>query len=206
MDEAIGSTLVLCGSTLPALTQALPQSRYRVLVADGPLPDLDQRLKDDACCVVLDGDAMEGSAHLAFLRRVSRQRNAVAVTVSSDASPERIVAAMRAGAADYILRDTEGKYLRDLADRLQELLQADSPHTAGAVAAQFNRLAHRLYHDVRNPINNILGFLELLLDIPTTKMTGEQRHFLVRARSNSNKVLDLLREFIETADRMAGKG
>jgi DNA-binding response OmpR family regulator len=205
MREADKVTAVLCGATLQTVAEVLPQAHYKVLVTETAAPDLKKGARAAHCFVLFDADALGPSDCLAALERAATHPHITPIVVSGDSDPKRIVAAMRAGAADYLVRDEDGNYLRTLDARLRELMSAGPPNTPRAVALGFSQLAHILYHDARNPINNILGFAELLLDIPGTKLSPDQAHFMVRVRSNGNKVLEILRDFIETADRLAGK-
>jgi signal transduction histidine kinase len=205
MPEVPKLPTVLCGSTLQEVASVLPDSRYRVIVAEGPAPELEKGVRAPQCFVLFDVDALGQSDCLTALERAGRFPSVVAIAVSSDPDPRRIVAMIRAGAGDYIVRNADGSHFSDLDERLQELAGAGTPNTPRAIALRFNKLVHQLYHDVKNPINNILGFAELLLEIPGTKLNEEQAHFMVRVRSNGNKVLEILTEFIAAADKMAGR-
>jgi signal transduction histidine kinase len=205
MAEAKKLPAVLCGTTLQAVAEVLPQTHYRVVVTETAVPDLAKGARAAHCFVILDADALEPSDCLAALERAATRPDMTSIVVSSDSDPKRIVAAMRAGAADYLVRDENGSYLRTLDARLGELMSAGPPNTPRAMALRLSQLAHTVYHDARNPMNNILGFTELLLDIPGTKLSPDQAHYMVRVRSNGNKLLEILREFIETADGLAGK-
>jgi DNA-binding response OmpR family regulator len=205
MGEADKVTAVLCGATLQSVAEVLPQTHYKVLVAETAAPDLQKGARAAHCFVLLDADALGPSDCLAALERAGTRPNITFIVVSSESDPKRIVAAMRAGAADYLVRDEDGNYLRTLDARLRELMSAGPPNTPRAMALRLSQLAHTVYHDARNPINNILGFAELLLDIPGTKLSPDQAHYMVRVRSNGNKLLEILRDFIETADRLAEK-
>lgn len=198
-------TPVLCGSTLQAVAEVLPGSRYRVVIAEEPVPDPRRGARAPYCFALFDAEAVGQAECLAAVERACRYANVTSIVVSNDPDPKRIVAFMRSGAADYIVRDGEGEYLRDLEARLEELASAGPPNTPRAVAARFGQLAHAVYHDAKNPVNNILGFAELLIDIPGTKLSDEQAHFLLRVRSNGNKVLEILEDFVKTADRLAGR-
>jgi signal transduction histidine kinase len=205
MVEAKKLTAVLCGATLQAVAEVLPQTHYNVAVAETAAPDLQKRARAAHCFVLLDADALAPPEFLAALEQAGTRPNITPIVVSSDSDPKRVVAAMRAGAADYLIRDKDGNFLRGLDTRLRELMAASPPNTPRAMAIRLSQLAHAVYHDARNPINNILGFAELLLDIPGTKLSPDQAHYMVRVRSNGDKLLEILRDFVETADRLAGK-
>ena len=83
--------------------------------------------------------------------RAGRFPSVVAIVVSNDPDPRRIVTMIRAGAADYIVRDAEDGYLRQIDERLQELATAGAAEPPRAIALRFSKLVHSLYHDVKNP-------------------------------------------------------
>jgi signal transduction histidine kinase len=204
MAEANKLPAVLCGATLQVVAEGLPPTHYKVVVTETAAPDLQKRVRAAHCFVLLDADALAPPEFLAALEEVGTRPNITPIVISSDSDPKRVVAAMRAGAADYLIRDDDGHYLRELDTRLRELMRAGPPNTPRAMAIRLSQLAHALYHDARNPINNILGFAELLLEIPGTKLSPDQAHFMVRVRSNGDKLLEILHNFVETADRLAG--
>jgi len=202
MGEDRKPTLVLCGSTLQDVRTTLIGRPYKVLLTGGIAPDIDAALSAEHCIALFDADAL-GPKTTRLVSLASGEANVMPVVVSRDTHPEQIVAVMRAGATDYVVRDNDGSYLADLDSRFQALLRLEPPQTRRSLAARIARLLHVMHHDVKNPVNNILGFAELLLEIPGTKLTGEQAKFAARIRENGNDVLKILKEFVEKADKLA---
>jgi signal transduction histidine kinase len=173
-----------------------------VCVSDGVAPDVHEALGAGLSLALFDADAL-GSATADLVDAASLETNVMPVVISRDVSPEHVVNAIRAGAVDYLVRDAKGDYLNEIASKFEALLRAGPPHSPKTVAARFAQLLHTLHHDVKNPVHNILGFTELLLDIPGTKLTGEQAKFVGRIRENGNALLKILEEFGQAVDKMA---
>jgi signal transduction histidine kinase len=53
-------------------------------------------------------------------------------------------------------------------------------------------IVRALDHDLRNPVANILGFVDLLRDTPGVEFSGEQLEFLGRIEDNCKTLLDMM--------------
>lgn len=206
MDAADRPLDVVCPPTFAGLHAALAEAGFRVAVAKTPLPDLADIDGRPTCFVLLDADVAERDLMTA-VRQFAAEPGVIAVVVGRDIQPDRIVAAMRAGAADYVTSDAEGRYLTHLPRRLRELAATADMQTRQALAQRFAQLMAAVQHDVKNPINNILGYVELLTENPGTKLSGDQTHFLQRIAANCTLVLEILENFKrETASITAPEG
>ena len=56
----------------------------------------------------------------------------------------------------------------------------------------FDDIVKALDHDLRNPVANILGFVDLLRDTPGAAFTGEQLEFLGRIEDNCRTLLIMM--------------
>jgi signal transduction histidine kinase len=63
----------------------------------------------------------------------------------------------------------------------------------------FDDIVRALDHDLRNPVSNILGFVDLLRDTPGATFSGEQLEFLGRIEDNCKTLLDMLRRLRDIA-------
>jgi signal transduction histidine kinase len=63
----------------------------------------------------------------------------------------------------------------------------------------FDDIVRALDHDLRNPVSNILGYVDLLRDTPGTTFSGEQLEFLGRIEDNCKTLLDMLRRLRDIA-------
>lgn len=59
----------------------------------------------------------------------------------------------------------------------------------------------RLSHDIRTPLNIIIGFTELLLDNTPGRLNGEQRQCLSEIRQAADRILAVLDTALEGKDR-----
>jgi signal transduction histidine kinase len=64
--------------------------------------------------------------------------------------------------------------------------------TVSAPSDTFDELVRALDHDLRNPVANILGFVDLLRDTPGAEFTGEQLEFLSRIEDNCRTLLAMM--------------
>lgn len=63
----------------------------------------------------------------------------------------------------------------------------------------FDALVRALDHDLRNPVGNILGFVDLLRDTPGADFTGEQLEFLSRIEDNCRTLLEMMTRLRDVA-------
>ena len=59
-----------------------------------------------------------------------------------------------------------------------------------------------LDHDLRTPVANILGFIDLVRDAPGSALSGDQQLFLERIEDNCRQLLEMLEALTETAKRV----
>jgi signal transduction histidine kinase len=60
------------------------------------------------------------------------------------------------------------------------------------------RVLRGLDHDLRNPVANILGFVDLLRDAPDAALTADQLLFLERIDDNCRQLLEMLEDLTGT--------
>jgi signal transduction histidine kinase len=63
----------------------------------------------------------------------------------------------------------------------------------------FEDIVRALDHDLRNPVANILGFVDLLRDSPGAAFSGEQLEFLGRIEDNCKTLLAMMARLRDTA-------
>lgn len=56
----------------------------------------------------------------------------------------------------------------------------------------YDVIVRALDHDLRNPVANILGFVDLLRDTPGAEFSGEQLEFLSRIEDNCHTLLEMM--------------
>ncbi len=62
-----------------------------------------------------------------------------------------------------------------------------------------------LDHDLRNPVANILGFVDLVRIAQGAALTAEQEMFLERIDDNCQQLLDMLARLTATAKHLRAK-
>jgi signal transduction histidine kinase len=62
-----------------------------------------------------------------------------------------------------------------------------------------DEILRALDHDLRSPVANILGFVDLLRDTPSAVFTGEQLEFLGRIEDNCRMLLEMFERLRVTA-------
>ncbi|MGH7787806.1 MAG: histidine kinase dimerization/phospho-acceptor domain-containing protein, partial [Candidatus Binatia bacterium] len=65
----------------------------------------------------------------------------------------------------------------------------------------FNEILRGLDHDLRNPVANILGFVDLLRESPNAVFNPEQLTFLERIEDNCRELLTMLERLTQVAKR-----
>ena len=60
-------------------------------------------------------------------------------------------------------------------------------------------IVRALDHDLRNPVANILGFVDLLRETPGVEFSGEQLEFLGRIEDNCKTLLDMMAQLRDIA-------
>jgi signal transduction histidine kinase len=64
--------------------------------------------------------------------------------------------------------------------------------------ARPDQIVRALDHDLRNPVANILGFVDLLRDTPGASYNTEQLEFMTRIEDNCHALLDMIQRLRET--------
>jgi signal transduction histidine kinase/CheY-like chemotaxis protein len=183
--------------------------RYgRVAAVHGHAPD---RLRDAIGQPLLSAlglDRSDSSSHaiIEALEARSRQDN-IQVLIASGDGQDRIhrlsFAPMPDGRTICAGRDVTNEV--HLAAKLHAASDAvrEAQEEAGAVAHDRDRVLAALGHDVRTPMNSIMGICSLLLD---SELEQEQRLWLERIRASCDTLLAMLNGLLEIASGEVGGG
>jgi len=181
--------------TAEAMATALANETWDVAIADYTMPHF------------------SGTAALELLKQTGL--DIPFIFVSGTIGEDRAVAAMRAGAQDYIikgnvrrlvpavereLREAEGRRERKRLEeevrhkqRLEDILRFKSEFIAN------------MSHELRTPLNSIIGFSELLEDQLAGPLTDKQRGYIHNVWTSGKHLLDLINDILDLSKVEAGK-
>ena len=137
---------------------------------------------------------------LELLERLRRQTPGLPVLVVTGVGDERLaVLAMKMGAADYVTHEEIPAVLRRAV-----LSAVSSARAARALDAARGDLIGIVTHDLKNPLANILGYTDLVLEFATALPPAVVRH-LQRVRENSSFMFELIADILDTERIDCGK-
>jgi signal transduction histidine kinase len=141
------------------------------------------------------------------------------IIVSGTIGEENAVAAMKAGAHDYILKGDWGRLTpaiaRELADAEERRRQREAQKAYAELAEQAARVreANRLKsefvanmsHELRTPLNAVIGFSELIHDGKAGPVTDLQKEYLGDVLASAQHLLRLINDLLDLTKVEAGK-
>ena len=121
------------------------------------------------------------------------------VVVAGDGDERLAVQAIQRGAEDYVTHDEVPQLLARAVTAVVERRRA---------AAELEQVKADaigiVTHDLRNPVANVIGYVELLED-GKEPLTEHQRHVLSRVKENARFMLELIADILDTTRLDAGK-
>jgi two-component system sensor histidine kinase/response regulator len=101
---------------------------------------------------------------------------------------------------EYIVERERAESVAELKKNNAELMRAkDKAEAANKAKSEF--LAN-ISHEIRTPINGIMGMLELALD---TQLSAEQRDYLVTVKASADSLLNVVNDVLDFSKIEAGK-
>jgi signal transduction histidine kinase len=141
------------------------------------------------------------------------------IVVSGTVGEDLTVAAIKAGAQDYLMKDKLARLpisvereLREARERAQhraaraatEQALIDKRRAEASSLAKTRFLAH-MSHELRTPLNAILGFSELLEQELAGPLTEQQREFVGHVLTGGRHLLRLITDILDLSKIEAGK-
>lgn len=94
--------------------------------------------------------------------------------------------------------------LDSVAATIAESLQMQAAETARAESAVKSRVMAAVSHEMRNPLNSILGFTKLVLGSPNSSLNDKERRQLGYVQSSANNMLGLVNNYLDLAKARSG--
>ena len=214
VDDESGLVAALCGvldaqgysttgtisglEALDALRAAAADdaTKFDVLITDLTMP-------------FIDGIALLREAH-------GIDRDLVSIVMTGHGTIDTAVEAMKAGALDYILKPfnlsiatpvlLRALTVRRLRRENAALLQQVADHSAELEAAnhelqganrELEAFTHSVSHDLRQPLNHIIGFSEILISEKVGALNGKQKEFLDDIYNGGMHLLRLTEDLLQ---------
>lgn len=194
--------------------QKASNSKYNISEADNGDNVLVRIEQENPTCILLDY-SMPGHSGVEVLEKIRSHYPFIAVIMLTGHGDTMVaVNAMKAGAQDYLPKDSitsEGlqksiqnaiekvELLRQLHTQNEELKQTNlllqtANEAAQEAAKAKNEFLANISHELRTPMNSVLGMSELLL---TTELTPKQKKFTNAIYNSGTMMLDLVSDILD---------
>jgi signal transduction histidine kinase len=164
---------------------------------------------------------LDGFGLLSAIRQDERTRLIPVVMLSARAGEESKIEGLEAGADDYLVKPFSARELlarveahlnlqrvRGEAERERELL-LKREHEARAAAESANRLKDEflatLSHELRNPLNVLLGYSDILLRMPEVTQSNSLRQIAETLKRNASSQSQLVNDLLDLSRLQLGK-
>jgi two-component system, sensor histidine kinase and response regulator len=148
--------------------------------------------------VLMDGKmpVMDGFAACETIRKMADGNNVPILMVTALEDANSVSRAFSAGANDYITKPINWEVLRQRIRRLLESQRAEKLR---------DDLIHMIIHDMKNPLANIAGYQELLLDGTKGELNFNQREVILRTIRNTNYLLEMANNILDLQKMEEGR-
>jgi len=215
------------------LSETLETKGYEVLLASNGVSALKvaDRAKPNLILLDVNMPDMDGYDACRQLKKIQELAEIPVIFITANDDPESLVKGFQAGAVDYIAKPFKQEEVlmrvethlkihtltRALENSNQELaVKNDELHSevrrrkeAEEKANQANEAKSRflsfISHEMRSPLNAIIGFSEELTDTLTDDALSQSREDATRIRSASGHLLGLINNLLDLSKIEAGK-
>ncbi len=186
-DELAASTVALLETQQPP--------RHRVLRAASGSEALRVAAEAEVDVYLLDGELGRESAHALVRELVERDPHAPFVLLANNGDRDLDLAAMHAGAADFLVRE------RLDADSLERSLRCAIGHARVKRDLQrsnddLERFAAAVSHDLRQPLHLVSGYAELLAACCGDDLPGDARTAIQQILFGAGRMNELIEDLL----------
>ena len=190
--------------------KAIESKELEFLFATDGRQALEKARKEKGLDLILTDINMPELDGLTLLRRIKELNpTVISVVLSGYDDRENIRAAMNYGAYDFItkpmdLNDLEvtiANALLSLPESEKDVIPQEAEDSGTAQSTSTNRVLSTISHEMRTPLNTILGITELLED---TELNAQQRHYVHVLNTAGQSLLDIVNDILDLSKIEAG--
>jgi two-component system, sensor histidine kinase and response regulator len=148
--------------------------------------------------ILMDGKMpiMDGFAACEAIRKMVEGGDLPILMVTALEDAGSVNRAFSVGANDYITKPINWEVLRQRIKRLLDSRRAEKLR---------DDLMHMIVHDMKNPLSNIAGYQELLLDGAKGELNQTQRDIVFRTIRNANYLLEMANNILDLQKMQEGR-
>lgn len=186
------------------------RSRYVVIEADSGQTGLQAMERQLPDCVLLDYNLpdLDGLDFLAHLASRTYENSPAVVMLTGERSAEVAVAAMKRGAADYLVKnEIDGEMLQRTIQRSVEnrRVRQEIDRARDRELAMKDELLSHVSHELRTPLAAAHQFTTLLLDGLAGELSEDQQEYMETISRNLSQLQSMIADLIESSRAQTGK-
>ena len=178
-----------------SLRLLLESAGYEVETAGGGVEGLAKFEAGDFPVVITDLRMAQGDG-FGVMKALAERPDAAFIVITGHATTETAIEALQRRAFDFLTKPFDFDQLRSAVERAFARIDADRFR---------DDMVSMITHDVKIPLSSILGYSALIFDPATGAPHARAREFMTTVRSNAQKMLALLDNFLTTCKIDSGR-
>lgn len=197
--------------TITLFTAILEQAGYPIVRAGSALAALNQSAGTKFDIALIDRNLRGGVGGVELLSALKGARpDLIAIMVTGDTTQAAAVEALRAGAFDYLNKPVQPDFLLHTLEKAERKIQLDAEtraqadsmalakEDAEAASQAKNRLLEGIKWQLREPLNTVVGFSELLADRRGSQPADrEVTEYAATIRDSSAQLLNIVNDALD---------